>query len=58
MSEANAVLLIAYLALLGLIAALTCATDIAFRLLAQRQARRKARKERYPWLDKLFARAK
>ena len=56
MSEANEVLLIAYLVLLGLIAALTCATDIAFRLLAHWQARRKARKDQYPWIDKLVVR--
>jgi len=56
MSEANEVLLIAYLVLLGLIAALTCATDIAFRLLDHWQARRKARKDQYPWLDKLVVR--
>lgn len=56
MSEANEVLLIAYLVLLGLIAALTCATDIAFQLLAHWQARRKARKDQYPWIDKLVVR--
>lgn len=54
----NEALIIAYALLLSAIGLLGCVTDIAFKWIDRVFDKRKPRKEPYPWLDKLFTRAK